>query len=416
MQLKRKPKKIRSALALATTTMLVGTSIVNAETSDKTWEIDSAILFYAETDRVSAIEPVVSIRKLVADEEYVSLRLVFDSLTGSSPNGAIKQPFPQSFSRVSGNEVYTTPANETPVDPNFRESRVAANIAWEKPISKTTKGIYSINYSNEIDYTSLGLAATFSWDTSQRLRTWTAGVSYNLDNVNPLGGVPLTFSSVPTTSIGTKTTSGKSEDKTVVDVLLGFTQVLNRSTLMQFNLNFGIDDGYLTDPYKMLSVLDSNGDLITSDEYLFEKRPDSRTRQALYWKTVHSLGKDVVDFSYRYYWDDWGISSHTLDAKYRFELGSGHYLQPHLRYYLQDKADFYHYNLVQGNTPQYASADYRLADMSTTTFGLKYGVEITKFTEFNVRLEKMAQQSENSDSPFDNVDAVILQFGFNTVF
>ncbi|MFV2060724.1 MAG: DUF3570 domain-containing protein [Gammaproteobacteria bacterium] len=422
MQLKRKPKKIKSALALATTTMLVSTTgIVNAETPDKTWQVDSAILYYSETDRVTAIEPVVSIRKQIDEDEFIGMRLVFDSLTGSSPNGATKQPLPQSFSRVSGSAVYTTPANQTPTDPNFRESRAALSLDWEKPMSETSKGIYSFNFSKEIDYTSVGLAATFSWDTNQRLRTWTAGASYNFETIDPLGGVTKPYSEVLTTPAGKKETIGDTENKNVADILFGLTQIISRRTLMQFNINFGMDDGYLTDPYKLLSVYDANGDLAPGTTpnnylYLYEKRPDSRTRQALFWKTVHSFGQDVVNVSYRYYWDDWGISSHTIDGRYRFEMGGGHYIEPHLRYYLQDKADFYNYNLVLNNTPTYASADYRLADMSTTTFGFKYGVEITNTTEFNIRIEQMTQQSESGDAPFDDVEAIIFQIGYSTVF
>ncbi|MFV2056422.1 MAG: DUF3570 domain-containing protein [Thiohalomonadales bacterium] len=415
MQLKNKPKKIRKALAIATTAMLADTSgIVNAETADKEWQIDSALLYYGEKDRVTAVEPVISLRKEIDDEEFFGVRFVFDGLTGSSPNGAIKQPFPQTFSTESGNGTYTTPANETPLDPNFRDSRGALNLSWEKPMNETSKGIYSVNFSKEIDYTSFGLAATFSWDTNQRLRTWTAGIAYNLENTNPFGGVPKALSPVPIPG-GKKKLISENENKNVADILLGLTQVLSRTTLMQFNISFGIDNGYLTDPYKILTQLNSSGNL-GSPRYRYESRPDSRTRQALYWKTIHSLGKDVFDFSYRYYWDDWGISSHTADGKYRFELGGGHYLQAHLRYYLQDKANFYNYNLIQGNTPIYASADYRLADLSTTTVGLKYGLEITRFTEFNIRLEKMVQQSENDDAPFDDVDAIIFQLGYNTIF
>jgi len=416
MQLKRKPKNIKGALALATTTMLASTAgIVNAESTDPTWEVNSAILYYSETDRVQAIEPVISIRKRVDEEEYIGMRIVFDSLTGSSPNGAIKQPLPQSFSRVSGNEVYTTPENETPTDPNFRDSRVALSFDWEKPINKTSKGIYSFNYSQEIDYISIGLAATFSWDTNQRLRTWTTGVSFSADSIDPLGGVTKPFSPVPITAVGKKQTIGGTEDKTVVDLLFGITQIVSRTTIMQFNLNYGVDDGYLTDPYKLLTQLDSGGNL-GSTPYLYEKRPDSRTRQALYWKTVHSLDEDVVNVSYRYYWDDWGVSSHTVDARYRFEIGGGHYLQPHLRYYLQDKADFYYYNLVEGTTPEYASADYRLAEMSTTTIGLKYGLELPDGSEFNVRVESMTQKSESSDAPFDDVEAILFQIGYSFKF
>jgi len=39
--------------------------------------------------------------------------------------------------------------------------------------------------------------------------------------------------------------------------------------------------------------------------------------------------------------DDWGVNSHTIDAKYRFRFNN-QYLEPQLRWYTQSKADFYH--------------------------------------------------------------------------
>jgi len=44
----------------------------------------------------------------------------------------------------------------------------------------------------------------------------------------------------------------------------------------------------------------------------------------------YHLNKDIVDLSYRYMWDDWGISSHTFNMRYRWMLGNKHYLFPDL--------------------------------------------------------------------------------------
>ncbi len=70
---------------------------------------------------------------------------------------------------------------------------------------------------------------------------------------------------------------------------------------------------------------------------------------------------------------------------------------------------------MDGAIPEYASADYRLADLSTTTLGLKYGMELDDGAEFSVRAEMMKQQSEG-DAPFPDVDAVILQFNYSFLF
>lgn len=44
-------------------------------------------------------------------------------------------------------------------------------------------------------------------------------------------------------------------------------------------------DGYLTDPYKIITVVDSAGDPV---DYLYEKRPTDRSRNNLFgaWRTI----------------------------------------------------------------------------------------------------------------------------------
>lgn len=413
MQLK-KSKSIRNALAAATSSMLVATATnVVAEDESSKWEIDTSILFYSEKDRITVIEPVVRARKEIAEDEFLNMRLVLDSLTGSSPSGAIQQTTAQTFSTPSGASTYTTAANQTPLDPSFHDTRAAFNVEWEKPVTDTIRRSFGANVSKEFDYTSVGLSAQYSWDFNQRNTTLAAGLSYNLDTVNPVGGMPVGLSDAPTTATP-KTSSGASDTKSVADLLIGVTQVMSRNTLMQFNFTYGNDSGYLTDPYKILTVLDGSGNLSTTP-YKFEKRPDSRSRTALYWKTMHQFTEDVLDVSYRYYTDDWGIDSHTLDLRYRTEMGGGHYLQPHVRYYSQGKADFYHYNLVEGSIPGFASADYRLGELSSTTFGLKYGVELDKQSEFSIRAEVMKQKGEGGD-PVPDVDATIVQISYSLLF
>lgn len=410
MQLKNK-KSVRNLLAVATTSLLSGVAHSANTNVDNSWEIDSAILFYNEADRVSVIEPVVSARKKLGDDEFLNFRVVFDSLTGSSPNGAIKTSNAQTFTTPSGNSTYTTAANQTPLDSTFHDSRVSINAEWEMPVNKSTKAIYGANISKEFDYLSVGVSANFSWDFNNRNTTFNAGLALNSDSINPVGGVPTGL----TPMAATKSSTGSDATKQVTDLIFGVTQVINRTTLMQFNFNFGNDSGYMTDPYKVLSVLDGTGNLRASNPYLYEKRPDSRSRQAFYWKTVKALGDDVLNLSYRYYWDDWDISSHTVEMKYRFSFGASHYFQPEVRYYVQDKANFYNYNLVDGSIPTFASADYRLADLKSTTLSFKYGFDINKDSEFAVRLGVMNQTS-NGEATFEDVDATFVQLNYNIGF
>ena len=427
MQLK-KVRPIRSALATATCTLL-GSQAEEAIAfgTDAPWEFDSALLYYSEENRVTAIEPVFAARKEMDDDEYLNFRIVIDSLTGASANGAVPMPFAQTFSTPSGDSTYITPANETPLDPTFKDTRLALSADWEKPINRDLTGVYGAYVSREYDYTSAGVSASFSRDTEDRNRTYTVGVAASYDLVSPVGGAPVGMSQMPIP--GKKQISSEDETKTVIDLLFGLTQVLDRKSLLQFNYSIGTNNGYLTDPYKILSVVDSNTGLAVGPDpyvYLFEKRPDSRLSQSLYTKYIHQFNEDVIYLTYRYFWDDWDITSHTFDLRYRYELGGGHYLQPHARYYIQSKADFYKAFLrdTEVSTTTIASADYRLGDMTTTTLGLLYGFQYSEKAEFTIRAEVMKQSGDEPDKfgalnnqiLFPDVNAIIVQAGYSFHF
>lgn len=385
-----KPDSVRKALTLATCTLLTG---VQAARADKGWEVDSALLYYTEQDRVSAAEPVVNMKKRLSEDESIGVKLVIDSLTGASPSGAVPTTTPQTYTSPSGDRTYTTPANEIPLDPTFLDTRTALSFEWKRPFFGTERSIvYSGHGSKEYDYASIGLGATLSQDFNQRNTTLTGGLSFNADQVDPVGGVPVGLTPQPAFP-AVKATTGQQEDKTVVDALVGITQVLNRETLVQANFSFGRDTGYITDPYKLISEVDATTGAPVNTRY--EKRPEDRTRQSLYFRTLRSLGLNTLDASYRYYWDDWGVNAHTIDVHLRFEMGRDSYIEPQFRYSAQTQgADFYRPFLLQGETVSNASADYRLSEMTTTTVGVKYGTLIRHDGEFSLRLGYMLQTGD----------------------
>lgn len=214
------------------------------------------------------------------------------------------------------------------------------------------------------------------------------------------------------------------EHKVTTELLLGVTHVVSRRALTQFNYSASYSDGYLTDPYKVLSVVDGTSGATL--DYRYEKRPASRQANSLFWKLNYHLPEDVVYPSYRYFWDDWDIVSHTVDLKYRAELGSGLYLEPHARYYRQSAASFFHHSLVDGAPlPSYASADLRLAAMRSSTLGLKFGMPLGA-GEFTLRYEALVQQGESHPADaigiqqdydlYPTLNASIIQLGYSFKF
>ena len=269
-----------------------------------------------------------------------------------------------------------------------------------------------------------------AYDFNNKNSTFSLGLSYFQDTFEPEGGIPVAFASMPS-AFGSDENGNKelfdatrltdSDDKTTADIMLGFTQVINRRMLMQFNYSYSKVDGYLSDPFKVLSLLDSNG---YAQDYLYESRPDSRVKQSLFAQTKYHFEQNVIDVSYRYMWDDWEIDSHTIDSKLRVPLSSTSYLEPHLRFYQQTAADFYRPFLMQSNPmPMFASADYRIGEMSAYTVGLKYGMKLSDGNDLSFRLEYYRQNPKNagyqapdaleSADIYESVDAIIAQVSYS---
>ena len=434
-------KNIRTQMSLATCTLLqAAVPVVQAEEAE--WDVDTAILFYSENDgRVSAVEPAIRATRELDDDQRIDLRLVLDVLTGATPNGAHASSVAQTFTTPSGKDTYTVKPGETPLDDTFLDTRVSFGADWEIGLDRLSRLTLGGNLSKEYDYQSFGLSATYARDFNNRNTTLSASIGLSSDTIEPEGKIPSELQPMVVEG-GDLNREGADDDKTITDFMIGVTQVISRRTIMQLNLSIGQTEGYQNDPFKIVTVIDpatglpatasgssffdttSTGNL----PYLYESRPDTRDRTVLYFKTVHHFDEDVINFSYRYYDDDWEISSHTFDVKYRLQMAES-YLEPHFRYYTQDAAEFYTHNLELGAevdptsgavSKQYASNDYRLAESETVTIGLKYGIPLTNGSEFSIRGELITQSVDDGSVPdgeeTPDLDAIVLQLNYSLLW
>jgi len=432
-----KQPPLKALLASAGCALLAGLPNQLQAAELDNWDFDVATLIYAESDsRVAAVEPVLSATRNYDSETKLNLKLAVDVLTGASPNGATPSDQPQTFARPSGNGQFTTAAGAQPLDDTFHDSRVAMAATWSAPLDRDWAYSAGGYFSKEYDYLSLGVNGSLSRYLNQKNTTLTIGGSFAADIIEPEGGVPVGLSAMAVPGSGSfaadfaSSRGASDEDKSLTDLLVGVTQVINRRMLMQFNYSISVSDGYLSDPFKIVSVIDDaaginfggNFQQAGNNLYLYEKRPDSRTKQALYWQTKYQReNADIIDVSYRYMFDDWGVDSHTLDLKYRWQLGQ-HYLEPQLRWYSQSAADFYQRFLTASNYTAVSevSADYRLGDLDTYTIGLKYGYRIADKQEFYTRLSLYQQQSSGtsgfgtlaSQELYPSTTAVMLTAGY----
>ncbi len=414
-----------ASLAAATCALLGTADLPRSVAADEhRWKLDTALLYYDETDRVQDVSLNVLATKLFRGGRGLNLSLGFDSLTGASASGAVPAATAQTFTSPSGNKSYDTAAGETPLDPTFLDTRVAIGATLSQPLGGRSKLDVGLSVSNEYDYVHMGINARYSRDFNQRNTTLFGGLALAFDELDPVGGAPIPLSSMlPVGQTGNKLGS---DSKDVVDLLFGVTQVFGPRTIGQVSYAYSDSSGYLNDPYKILSVVDVAGVPITpidgSLPYLFEARPDSRTKHSLYMQIKHQFRRDILDASYRFMTDDWGVDSHTLDMRYRWRWQRW-YLQPHLRLCTQSAADFYRAVLFDTTpAPPHASADSRLSELDGLTFGVKLGHPFGDGKEWSVRAEfydqSAATPAEARVGALDGlyvdptVDSLIVQVGY----
>jgi len=426
--------KIGSALAAATYSLL-GTLPAPPAVAEESgrWDLDTALMYYSEgDDRVQDVSLGILAKRSFDDDRVLNLDLTVDTLTGASPSGATALGAAQTFTRPSGKGTYTTPAGAIPLDDSFLDTRVALGVGWTQPLARLYTLSAGLGFSTEYDYTHLGANLSLARDFNQRNTTVSAGLAYSMDDIDPVGGAPLPLSAMA--DVGDLSNRRGTDSKDVLDLLLGVTQVINRTTIVRLNYSYSDASGYLTDPYKILSLVDPlTGDTLgrspapgtegPSGVYLFESRPDTRAKHALFGEVKKFLGGKVLDVSYRFMTDDWGIDSHTVEGKLRWPIGDSMFIEPQLRYYTQTAADFYQVSLLSGEPlPLYASADSRLSDMDAITVGVKFGWTTPSSNEWSARLAYYSQTgnvdgsqligSQNDFKQYPDMDAVIVQFGY----
>lgn len=401
--IKQRSQRLLSAEILISLSYLV--SLRSARAEDR---VDVKTLYYSEDgDRMSVFAPSILIEKDLSTTSKIHVEGIYNIISGMSPTGAPAQtrtvsapvtvntytnddhdddrednhdrehsgfirtvpvgffagasgptpkaspaPAPAAIrstqtpinSQTTGNTAAVSSSTETTLPTaNADDTRIGFNIGWVKQLGHHTIDS-TFSYSDESDYTSFGVSFSDAIDFNQKNTTLTLGVGLMMDEVS---GYYL----------------NGSESKDTVDFIVGISQLLDRKTLLKANLMLGQISGYMTDPYK---VVELNGAIVG------EKRPDSKQKQIIYLsltRYLESLGSSV-EGGFRFYSDDFGISSQTLSLAWFQELGEHWMIKPYTRYYQQDAADFYAVRFT-GSSENYSS-DYRLSELDSTGYGLQF--------------------------------------------
>jgi hypothetical protein len=296
---------------------------------------------------------------------HLKLEGILDAITGATPNG---QPAPAGSAQVPLSELH--------------ERRKAWNADLSRQFRRVNVAL-GLGNSRESDYVSNGWSVNTATDFNQKNTTLLAGFAGTDDKIKVL------YSS-----------RAPRQRKHTNDLIVGVTQLLDPLTSISFNVTWGRQSGYLSDPYRLvLKNVEVFPGLFLARTF-GENRPTYREKWIVLLgvnRAFPSLG-GTIDVTYRYYEDTFETVAHTVDVAWFQHLGERFILRPAFRFYDQSAARFYYYNLdaasvspVSGGprpAGPFYSSDFRLSALRTYTYGLKLIWNLSDHWQFDVAREQ----------------------------
>jgi hypothetical protein len=210
------------------------------------------------------------------------------------------------------------------------DTRIYPSLTWsmenEKKGSTITAGVSA---SSEFDYTSFGVNAGFSKKTKDRNGELSVKVQAYFDQVKLVD--PIELRSNPNSS---GEDSYGSANRTTLAGSLSWSQVINRNLQIAFLADVVHQQGFLSLPFYRVYFTDGSVHQ--------EKLPDNRFKVPLGFRANYFLGdRFIIRTWYRYYKDDWGISSHTVNVEVPVKITSFFSVSPFYRFYNQSAVKYF---------------------------------------------------------------------------
>lgn len=279
--------------------------------------------YYDMQPGLTIAKPIVSYQNNLSQETTINSRLTIDRVeTDYDSVSSASQHLGKAESQLDQRQEYM------------------ANVSHTIGVWKLDAGYL---LSIEEDYRSNSPSIGVSRDFFQRNTTLAMGYAHNFDRVN--GRYMQT-----------------TEDKDVDNYSVSLTQILSRVSLMQVSYTLQNNQGYLSTGNRQVQLV--NG--LFYDEYL----PDSRVRQAIGLRAAYWLKTGTaLHTAYRYYQDDWELSSNTVELKLYQNLLPRLKARAEYRFYDQGTAEFVQQSYT--GSEQYLTSANSLKSFTSHLFGIK---------------------------------------------
>jgi len=310
-----------------------------------------------------------------------------DAVTGGSPT-AIDTSSGASGAYKRG--IAVDPNDVAYENVDYEDNRLAGNISLTTRFENRDELILGVSYSAESDFYSYeGSGEYMHWLDADKNQALSFGLSVQSNEI-------LIDECIENYSCEPDANSGASQKETasLINAQVSYSQNINVNSYVKTALFYITEDGYLNSPYH--NVVRVNGSDPSLVDVVAEQRPDAREAYGATLNYANALTDSLTwQAAYRFYTDDWGIDSHTLDNDLYYELGDDWTFKLGLRVYTQSEADFYadFENTGSFTNEEHASSDERLSSFTALTYKTGVDYKVSKDITVNIGANYYEQDS-----------------------
>jgi hypothetical protein len=285
------------------------------------------------------------------------------------------------------------------------DARTHIGLGYGKFLKNNFTGAVNGMLSVESDYTSANLGLQLGHVSDDKMREWSINIQTffddlrwgRLENGKPQKLIyPQELRSVKWFKI---------HNRNSYNVEFGWYQTINKRTALGFSPGIVFQKGLLSTPFHRVYFTDKS--------LRVEKFPEQRWKFPMNIQLNTFLGtRFILRSSYRYYYDDFGITAHTISAELPYKISPVWTLLPSLRYYTQSASSYFKPYKEHDASEEFYTSDYDLSEFDSwrAGFGFRYApYSISGRTTFR-ELEFRYSWYKRSDGLLAHMMTLFIQY------
>lgn len=339
-------------------------------------EVNIVSSYYSQDGIHSAVTGGIGSEKVTDFSNGLELKFVGYDMSNTKHSLSLEMGFDH---HTAASSAYVNKTGASSTD----GTRIYPSISWTQETAKGNAFGIGAYYSTEYNYKSIGVDfhGTHKISSNAEINAKVSGFFDQVKMIYPSELVPgTTLVTAPTGPSYYTTASGRTvalgssisgKDKETIPSSarntftgsVAYSQIINKELQLSVNVEGVAQKGYLGLPFHRVYFKDGTAHV--------ENLPDTRYKIPIGFRLNYFLGDNFVFRTYyRYYQDDWGITSHTAELEVPVKVNAFFSISPFYRYYTQTASKYFGAYMTHTASDKYFTSNYSLAELSSAFMGV----------------------------------------------